>query len=91
METFEDENPFEVEGDRNIHSETSSSSKFNISDTSSPALHSAGLSSNGDRPFSPPSQGLGPSPTLTKNDHWLQSGDDVEILVSLSSFFDGFD
>jgi hypothetical protein len=82
MDTFEDENPFEAEGDRIVHSETSSSSKLNILGTPSPSIQSAVLSPTSDRTFSPPGQSIRPSPLLTKNDHWFQSGDDVEILVS---------
>lgn len=79
MDTFEDENPFEGEGDRNLQSDTSSSSKLNVSEPVSPQLNYAS-SPPGNNYMAPTME---PSPSYSKNDHWLQSGEEVEILVSL--------
>lgn len=94
MEAFEDENPFESEPARirSPHSD-SSSSRIDISGMSSPEIgsHSATLRSP---PTSPsrrsafPSPGSHRQPQVNKSDfccgrdHWLHSGEDVEILVS---------
>jgi hypothetical protein len=83
MDTFEDENPFEGEGDRNIHSDTSSSSKLNVSEPSSPTISFA-PSPLANEYLATSAATLGSAPSHSKGDHWLQSGEDVEILVSSS-------
>ena len=91
MEAFEDENPFESEPER-LQSPDSSSSRVDISGVSSPELASqpSRLTSP---PTSPsrrntfPSSGSHRQPQAHKSDfccardHWLHSGEDVEILV----------
>ena len=77
MDTFEEpENPFDTGDDRNLSSQASSSTKLNVSQPSSPPQ-------TGDYPLPTPS--YGPFPQQQKSDHWLQSSEDVEILVRLSS------
>ena len=72
MDTFEEqENPFDTDDNRNLSSQASSSTKLNISEPSSPPADHYPL---------PPSP-YGTLPQQQKNDHWLQSSDDVEILV----------
>jgi len=73
MDTFEEqENPFDTDDNRNLSSQASSSTKLNISEPSSPPQtdHS---------PLTPSPYGA--FPQQQKADHWLQSSDDVEILV----------
>lgn len=72
MDTFEEqENPFDTDDNRNLSSEASSSTKLNISESSpSPTDH---------YPLPLPSHGA--FSQQQKGDHWLQSSDDVEILV----------
>jgi len=73
MDTFEEqENPFDTDDGRNLSSQASSSTKLNVSESSSP----------------PPTDNYSLPPTLDgtfpqqqRDDHWLQSSDDVEILV----------
>lgn len=76
MDTFEDENPFGGEGDRNIPSDNSSSSKLNVSEPTSPQLDSTLRNE-----YTAPA--MAATPSYSKNDHWLQSGEEIEILVSL--------
>lgn len=94
METFEDENPFEAEG-VHLHSETSSPANVNLSEPSSPPTNAYnGVLSP--QPGSPsvskptfPSPGSHRLPQPYKSDyccardHWLHSGEDVEIHVCL--------
>ncbi|KAN0088577.1 hypothetical protein V8E55_005634 [Tylopilus felleus] len=85
MDTFEDDNPFENDIDR-VSSETSSTSKVNISAPSSPPPNTAGLLS----PNKPsPSSGAQRQPQQTfkgdfccYRDSWLHSGEDAEILIT---------
>jgi len=72
MDTFEEqENPFDTDDNRNLSSEASSSTKLNISESSpSPTDH---------HPLPLPSYGV--LSQQQKADHWLQSSEDVEILV----------
>ncbi|KAH7881801.1 hypothetical protein F5I97DRAFT_1818311 [Phlebopus sp. FC_14] len=89
MDNFEGDNPFEVDADR-VPSETSSTSKVNISAPSSPPPSAPRLLSPtnpASRPF--PSSGSHRLPQSTyKNDfccyrdRWLHSGEDVEILIT---------
>jgi len=73
MDTFEEqENPFDTDDGRNLSSQASSSTKLNVSEPSSP----------------PPTDNYSLPPTpdgafsqQQRDDHWLQSSDDVEILV----------
>jgi len=72
MDTFEEqENPFDTDN-RNLSSQASSSTKLNISEPSStpPTDH-----------YSLPTSPYDAFPQQQKADHWLQSSDDVEILV----------
>lgn len=84
MDTFEDDNPFENDIER-VPSETSSTSKVNISAPSSPPPNPARLLSP-HKPFpSPPAQRQ-PQQTYKSDfccyrDRWLHSGDDAEVLV----------
>lgn len=73
MDTFEEpENPFDTDDNRNLSSQASSSTKLNISEpSSSPPTD--------DHPL--PTPPYGAFPQQQKSDHWLQSSDDVEILV----------
>jgi hypothetical protein len=98
MEPFEDENPFSTM-DPPLSS-ASSHSHVDVSAPSSPPIHAVTLPSSPPRiaiQTSPlrtgfPSQGSGhsPRPPTSKSDfccirdHWLHSGEDVEILVSAS-------
>ncbi|KAL1746821.1 hypothetical protein HDZ31DRAFT_80959 [Schizophyllum fasciatum] len=86
MDAFEDENPFEVDADR-IESESSSTSKVDISNPPSPPMNpSRQLASPSlDRAF--PSVGTQRQTTMNYNsdyccarDRDLHSGDDLEIL-----------
>lgn len=92
MEAFEDENPFETEGGH-LHSEPSSPANVNLSEPSSPPTNvfSGVLSS---QPGSPsvskpafPSPGSHRLPQPYKSDyccardHWLHSGENIEITV----------
>ncbi|KAJ3878928.1 hypothetical protein F5051DRAFT_404432 [Lentinula edodes] len=91
MEAFDDENPFDTESDR-IPSETSSTSKVDISEPPSPSFNpSRQLSSeitSPERTF--PSQGPPRQPQRSNfksdfccaRDRILHSGDDVEILIT---------
>ena len=73
MDTFEEqENPFDTDDNRNLSSQASSSTKLNVSEPSSPPPTDH---------HSLPSPPYGAFPQQQKGDHWLQSGDDVEILV----------
>ncbi|KIJ61987.1 hypothetical protein HYDPIDRAFT_158579 [Hydnomerulius pinastri MD-312] len=88
MDTFEDENPFENDIER-VPSETSSTSKVNISAPSSPPPNTARLlspTSPSNRPFPSPGTNRHPQPTYKSDfccnrDRWLHSGEDVEILI----------
>lgn len=90
METFEDDNPFENDVDH-ISSETSSTSRVNISAPSSPPPSTAHpvspTISHQSRPFPSPGTSRQPQP-MNKNDfccnrnRWLHSGEDVEILIT---------
>lgn len=72
MDTFEEqENPFDTDDNRNLSSQASSSTKLNISESSPPPTDHLSL----------PSPSYGGLPQQQKTDHWLQSSDDVEILV----------
>lgn len=73
MDTFEEqENPFDTDDNRNLSSQASSSTKLNISEPSSPPPTDL-------YPLPPASDGA--FPQQQRADHWLQSSDDVEILV----------
>ena len=73
MDTFEEqENPFDTDDNRNLSSQASSSTKLNISEPSS-------TPPNDHHPL--PTPPYGAFPQQQKADHWLQSSDDVEILV----------
>jgi len=87
MDALEDDNPFDQDGD-NITSETSSTSKLDLSEPPSPPLHAPEPppSSPLSRPF--PSQGSHRQPQMSfksdfccTRDRVLHSGEDVEILV----------
>lgn len=89
MEAFEDDNPFENDVDR-ISSETSSTSKVDISAPASPpsqiARQLSPTFSHQSTPF--PSSGTSKQPQAMdksdfccNRDRWLHSGDDVEIIV----------
>lgn len=93
MEPFEDENPFETDADR-IRSESSPVSPVDFSEPSSPPTDGfrvvsppPGSTSTSKPTF--PSPGSHRLPQPHKNDyccrldHWLHSGDDVEILVRI--------
>ena len=92
MEAFEDDNPFESEPER-LPSD-GSSSQVNVSGVSSPDL-STQPTRVSSAPTSPskrntfPSLGSHRQPQAYKSDfccgrdHWLHSGEDVEILVSI--------
>ena len=72
MDTFEEqENPFDTDDNRNLSSEASSSTKLNVSESSPSPTDNYPL----------PSPSYGGLPQQQKTDHWLQSSDDVEILV----------
>lgn len=84
MDTFEDDNPFENDIDR-VSSETSSTSKVNISAPSSPPPNTALLHSP-NKPFSSPGTQRQPQQSYRSDfccyrDRWLHSGEDAEILV----------
>lgn len=77
MDTFEEqENPFDTDDNRNLSSQASSSTKLNVSESSPPPTD----------PFSLPLPSHGALPQHQKSDHWLQSSDDVEILVRARVF-----
>ena len=84
MNALEDDNPFDQDGD-NILSETSSTSKLDLSEPPSPpshTQHSPSLS----RPFPSPGSHRQPQSTSKSEfcctrDRVLHSGDDIEILV----------
>lgn len=89
MDAFDDENPFDTESDR-ISSETSSTSKVNLSEPPSPPFNpSRQLSSeiiNSDRPFlhgshRQQSHSNNKIDFCCARDRVLHSGDDIEILV----------
>ncbi|KIM68080.1 hypothetical protein SCLCIDRAFT_106509 [Scleroderma citrinum Foug A] len=90
MEAFEDDNPFENDVDR-ISSETSSTSKVDISAPASPpsqiARQLSPTFSHQSTPF--PSSGTSKQPQAMdksdfccNRDRWLHSGDDVEIIIT---------
>lgn len=91
MDTFHDENPFEIDSDR-VPSESSSTSQVDVSAPSSPPPRSfvpespPPRTATQNRPF--PSPGSGTRQTMYKNDfccskdRWLHSGEDVEILIT---------
>lgn len=84
MDTFEDDNPFENDVER-VPSETSSTTRVNISAPSSPPSSSARLLSP-NKPFSSPATQRQPQQTFKSDfccyrDRWLHSGEDAEILV----------
>ncbi|KIK96500.1 hypothetical protein PAXRUDRAFT_825897 [Paxillus rubicundulus Ve08.2h10] len=89
MDTYEDDNPFENDIDR-VPSETSSTSKVNISAPSSPPPNSARLLSPTSPPNRPPSSpGTNRHPQLNHKsdfccyrDRWLHSGEDAEISIT---------
>ncbi|KIK61563.1 hypothetical protein GYMLUDRAFT_198985 [Collybiopsis luxurians FD-317 M1] len=91
METFDDENPFDTESDR-IQSETSSTSKVDISEPPSPPFNpSRQLSSEviGSQrpPFPSQASGVQQHPNFKTDfccarDRILHSGDDIEILIT---------
>ncbi|KAF8845232.1 hypothetical protein BDN67DRAFT_1065586 [Paxillus ammoniavirescens] len=89
MDTFEDDNPFENDIDR-VPSETSSTSKVNISAPSSPPPNSARLlspTSPPNKPLSSPGTNKHPQPNHKSDfccyrDRWLHSGEDAEILIT---------
>ncbi|KAF9648877.1 hypothetical protein BDM02DRAFT_3155531 [Thelephora ganbajun] len=73
MDTFEEqENPFDTDDNKNPSSQASSSTKLNISEPSSPPQTDH---------YSLPAPSYGAFPQQQKADHWLQSSDDVEILI----------
>lgn len=75
MDTFEEpENPFDTDDARNFSSQASSSTKLNISDSEPSSPPQAD-------DYSLPTPSYGPFPQQQKSDHWLQSSDDVEILI----------
>ena len=90
MDTFEDENPFEQDGDR-ISSETSSTSQVVLYEPSSPPTHpSRQLSPTSPNMHRPPFPSVGSHRQTQSNfktdfcctrDRVLHSGEDVEILV----------
>ncbi|KAF8630736.1 hypothetical protein AX17_005331 [Amanita inopinata Kibby_2008] len=89
MDPYEEENPFEQEGE-NIPSETSSTSKIDISEPPSPPAHSARTLSptthNPSHPFPSPGSHRQPQQNFKtdfccQRDRYLHSGDDVEILI----------
>ena len=84
MDTFEDDNPFENDMNDRVPSETSSTSKVNISAPSSPPVSARLLSPT--KPFSSPgtqrqSQQSFKSDFCCYRDRWLHSGEDAEIQV----------
>lgn len=92
MEPFEDENPFDNDANRR-NSEQSSDSRVDLSEPVSPP--SNGFSVVSPQPISPsdarpsfPSSGSHRLPQAYKSDyccsrdHWLHSGEDVEILIT---------
>ncbi|KAG6919002.1 hypothetical protein DXG01_010241 [Tephrocybe rancida] len=88
MDTFEDENPFDQDAEH-ISSETSSTSKVDLSAPSSPPNPSRQLtpSSPLSRPFPSPGSHKQPQATFKNDfccvrDRYLHSGDDVEILTA---------
>lgn len=73
MDTFEEpENPFDTDDNRNLSSQASSSTKLNVSLPSSPPQSAD---------YSLPTPSYDAFPQQQKSDHWLQSSDEVEILV----------
>ena len=89
MDTFEDENPFEQDGDR-ISSETSSTSHVVLYDeASSPPSHIRQLSPTSPHMSRPPFPSSGSHKTQSNfktdfcctRDRVLHSGEDIEILV----------
>lgn len=85
MEVLEDDNPFDLDGEH-ITSETSSTSKLDLSDPPSPSPAARHISTSS-RPF--PSAGSHRQPQISfksdfccMRDRVLHSGEDVEILVS---------
>lgn len=90
MDTFEDDNPFENDIDR-VSSETSSTSKVNISAPSSPPSNPAQLLSPNKQSPSHASQRQPPQTFkgdfCCYRDRWLHSGEDAEILVCVRVVF----
>lgn len=88
MDTFEDNNPFDEDGE-NIQSEASSASKVDLSDPPSPTREPS--SSPLSRPFPSPGSHKQPQTTFKSDfcctrDRVLHSGEDVEILVREAIF-----
>lgn len=84
MDTFEDDNPFENDIDH-VSSETSSTSKVNISAPSSPPPNTARIQPPS-KPFISSGTQRQPQQTYKSDfccyrDRWLHSGEDAEILV----------
>ncbi|KAF8884989.1 hypothetical protein BD779DRAFT_1534905 [Infundibulicybe gibba] len=77
MDTFEDENPFDQDGDR-ISSEASSTSKVDLSEPPSPPPHPSRQLS----PASPNPSAPFKSDFCCMRDRLLHSGDDIEILIT---------
>ena len=93
LEGFEDENPFEQEGDH-IASETSSTSKVALYEAPSPPHPSRQLSPTSPNPSRPPFPSPGSHRQTQVNyktdfcctrDRVLHNGDDIEILVRCTS------
>ena len=88
MDTFEDENPFEQDGDH-IPSETSSTSQVVLYEPSSPPSHTRQLSPVSPHMNGPPFPSTGSHKTQSNfktdfcctRDRVLHSGEDLEILV----------
>jgi sorting nexin-41/42 len=83
MDALEDDNPFDQDGE-NITSETSSTSKLDLSEPPSPPLPSRHLSAS--RPFPSPGSHRQPQMSFKSDfcctrDRVLHFGEDVEILV----------
>lgn len=84
MEVLEDDNPFDLDGEH-ITSETSSTSKLDLSDPPSPSPAARHIST-GSRPFSSADSHRQPQMSFKSDfccmrDRVLHSGEDVEILV----------
>ncbi|KAF5373330.1 hypothetical protein D9615_007447 [Tricholomella constricta] len=88
MDTFEDENPFDQDAEH-ISSETSSTSKVDLSAPSSPPFPTRQLSPSSplSRPFPSPGSHRQPQMSFKSDfccarDRYLHSGEDVEILIT---------
>ncbi|KAG6817529.1 hypothetical protein H0H87_007497 [Tephrocybe sp. NHM501043] len=86
MDTFEDENPFEHDAEH-ISSETSSTSKVDLSPSSPPYPTRQLSPSSPSRPFPSPGSHKQLQTTVKSDfccvrDRYLHSGDDVEILIT---------